>query len=1289
MPTPTLTPGSIDRQTPRASTAPKLVLEPVRASSQLESYPLAIGRYLLGSSPDCDIVIAVGGVAAQHCLMIVGANKTIVKAISPLTWINDGPLTEAVLKLGERLILGPVELRTRRPEVSEWVELREEIPTPPAAPVAYQPPQIEELLDRALQQLHTAIDDSPRPTPSWSEDLPLTEAVQIHASVVEHAASVPAVPVVQPPALAWMAAERRELEQRALEVGERFRALDYLGSELSTREEQLRSREISLHSLEAQVEQVLTEVGQREQALTAQEHALHVRNEAEAAASRMIAEMTRALEAEQARLRQLEAAVQGQVSELERQAQSLAERTRTLEWQESELALQAESLPQQAHAVQTLAPVSPVTAVDTGEVELREAAVAKREAVLASSGAALQATREQISREAAELEQRFQELLQREQTVLQQQTVLTEQTGQTAARTREAATQIESLAEYEQSVATSIANLTEREASLQKLKAELDGRNRELRGLRSELDIREEALNQQFSQFQQDRSALRASQSKLQLAEQAANQRLVSLESSSVQRSKGQTAELAELRTRLDQDRAESLQERQALEQLRLQIEEQRMLLEQEHSDRVLLTAAEVDQIESDNEWQKLAAERARLAAERRELEVSRLTFQTERSGVRVAEDDSSEVSEQLLALVSERQLLAELREELLREQQSLRVERDEIRRTRTQFDQDYGQLLAIKAESVTERDTYIQERQSVISERQSLQDRERQVKQAEAEISLRRQAAEQLRTEAESGRQQMTTQRVHLEEEWASLRQERAELQRVESDLDSQREELTNLAQQLTDLQAGVEAATPMPVVSLVPPPSPVSSVRSMEQWPVPAAVPSATPPVAAELDSVEEAIDPLAGFASFSSIGSAIEDDLPPEIAEIMRKAAERSPTSSTANKPHGSTLAMAVDAPPSRPASVPQHATIDDREEQRLRDLLGRTSESYVEAATARLSDEPETYEVVEDKPHSVSPMAWGGGPTDEVTYTDSEDVGESEEAPQWRNTASDGIPETAVQSTTPQSGADASELRSRLSAMFGIDLGRLRPPTAQTSHPVEPPVAESDEDQSQSEYSSPAEDVEPDNVDETARADNSGPGEIVEEPTPEPPCSIDESLDPVAAYMEQLLARTRKSKDGHGAKTESSAPKPAPPPVVPVVPKEEPKVQQAEKPAPIPARQSRKLEASDKKAIRANLDSFREIANTQARSDVARSELRRLMITEKVKQIFLAISGGIALILLSTELWTTRHYRLEMTAAMIATAILGYDYYRTKKRLHELELIAPLEVDSNDEAESDEA
>ena len=108
---------------------------------------------------------------------------------------------------------------------------------------------------------------------------------------------------------------------------------------------------------------------------------------------------------------------------------------------------------------------------------------------------------------------------------------------------------------------------------------------------------------------------------------------------------------------------------------------------------------------------------------------------------------------------------------------------------------------------------------------------------------------------------------------------------------------------------------------------------------------------------------------------------------------------------------------------------------------------------------------------------------------------------------------------------------------------------------------------------------------------------------------------------------------------------------------------------------------------KEALRANLDSFRTIANSRARSDVARSEIRRLKIAAKVKQIFLLISGGIALILATTELWTTRRYRIEIAAALIATAFLGFDYWRTQRRRQELGLIAPIELDDEEGVEQE--
>lgn len=1283
----------MDRQTKRTSTAPKLVLEPVRESSRLESHPLAAGRYLIGSSPECDIVITMGGVAPQHCLMIVGANKTIVKAISQLTWINDGPLTEAVLKHGERLILGPVELRTRRPEVSEWIERREPEPAPAPAAVSYEPPQIEELLDHARQQLQSAIDDEvPSPPETWADELSLADAVQLHSEATE-AESVSPAPV---PESELLLAAQRELQQQELEIAERSRALEDIGTELSSREAQLRSRESALNTRQTQVEQWLTEFEQRQQTLTAQEQALQVRSEAEATASQMIAEMTRSLEGEQLRLRQQEESVHEQATELERQALALAERTQELQSQEIELLARAAALEQQAPVVQTLAAALPV---DTSEVELREAAVAQREAILTSSLAALQVTREQISDEAAELEQRFTELLQREQSARSRESTLAEQTSQAEVRIREATALTTTLTEREQAVTTSLASVTERDAHLQQRRTEIDGRERELRGLRSELDIREESLNQQFSQLQLDRSALRAAQSKLQQAEQSANQRLADLDWSAQQRTTERDAEWEQGRQKLAAQSAEweakasELQEQTAGSEARqleleslaqdlaareqalvnsateLASEREQWLVEQQHSleqaQAALAAQAEptpllspaVDRTEIDNEWQSLAAERARIASERRELDEAIATAQAEKPDAPDSDIETTEVSSQLQALVSERQSLAQLREELLQEQQELRAEREVIRRSRDQFDQDHEQLLAIKAESATERDTYLLERQGLISERQSLNDRDRQIQKAEAEVEQTRLAAAQIHTEAETTKHQMTTQRVHLDEEWASLRQERAEHKRAQAELDVQRDELTLLAQQLSDVQA--EESQSEPIVSILSPPVPV-----IEESPV------AHVETVEEEDSDMEAPDPLAGFASFSSIGAGIDDDLPPAIASLLRK----STTSVTPpvdlpviSLPLESVTTTALDS---------GNALIDDGEEQRLLDLLGRSSESFVDAAVANVGVDTETYEVVDDEVESETTLAteWDGDTSETAGESLAEDDFEQDRvepdsgyAKQRRDTPH-SLHDATDRPARPEPPPASADLRSRLSDMFGIDLGQLRQPGP---HPTEDAQSSSEELIEEEEQAPLEDNAEPVAEEQLAEAEQDSEAED----------KIDESLDPVAAYMEQLLARTRKSRDSGHAKAEPVAPKPA----TPVAVREESLAPQIAPPAPEPVRPPRKTEPVDKEAMRANLDSFRSIANTRARSDVARSELRRLKITEKLKQVFLAISAGIALILVSTELWTTRRYRLEMSAALLATAFLGWDYYRTQKRLRELQAIAPPELDTPDEGD----
>jgi predicted nucleic acid-binding Zn-ribbon protein len=120
-------------------TAP-LVLEPPRHCG-LSSIALVPGRHLIGSAEDCGIRLELEGVLDRHALILVGESRTIVKAIDPRTWINDGPVTEMALRAGDRLSIGPLTFRVRSaspeeyaafppPEPQATVE-----PAPPPAPV--------------------------------------------------------------------------------------------------------------------------------------------------------------------------------------------------------------------------------------------------------------------------------------------------------------------------------------------------------------------------------------------------------------------------------------------------------------------------------------------------------------------------------------------------------------------------------------------------------------------------------------------------------------------------------------------------------------------------------------------------------------------------------------------------------------------------------------------------------------------------------------------------------------------------------------------------------------------------------------------------------------------------------------------------------------------------------------------------------------------------------------------------------------------------------------------------
>lgn len=96
---------SVSAVLPAVKTTP-LVLEPVR-HARWPRCLLVPGRHRIGSGAENPLRIDVAGVAIDHAIIVVGADRVILKAWDRRTWVNEGPVQECELRLGDRVTIGP------------------------------------------------------------------------------------------------------------------------------------------------------------------------------------------------------------------------------------------------------------------------------------------------------------------------------------------------------------------------------------------------------------------------------------------------------------------------------------------------------------------------------------------------------------------------------------------------------------------------------------------------------------------------------------------------------------------------------------------------------------------------------------------------------------------------------------------------------------------------------------------------------------------------------------------------------------------------------------------------------------------------------------------------------------------------------------------------------------------------------------------------------------------------------------------------------------------------------
>lgn len=127
-----------------------LVLESTQSRLNLAPILLKPGKWTIGSAVGCSPRLKVAGVQPRHCLVIVCAERTLLKSWSRRTWLNERAIREAILKPGDHLTVGPLEFLVRRPNSDELLEHVPDVksaarpiePTTAEAPSPYRPERV-------------------------------------------------------------------------------------------------------------------------------------------------------------------------------------------------------------------------------------------------------------------------------------------------------------------------------------------------------------------------------------------------------------------------------------------------------------------------------------------------------------------------------------------------------------------------------------------------------------------------------------------------------------------------------------------------------------------------------------------------------------------------------------------------------------------------------------------------------------------------------------------------------------------------------------------------------------------------------------------------------------------------------------------------------------------------------------------------------------------------------------------------------------------------------------------
>lgn len=100
----------------------------IAGPSAPQTFALEEGSISIGQAPDCDVVIADRYVSHRHCLLEVGPTEAFIRDLGSKngTLLNGLPVSESVLRPGDRITIGTTELVFSRSEEAGKVDFLED-----------------------------------------------------------------------------------------------------------------------------------------------------------------------------------------------------------------------------------------------------------------------------------------------------------------------------------------------------------------------------------------------------------------------------------------------------------------------------------------------------------------------------------------------------------------------------------------------------------------------------------------------------------------------------------------------------------------------------------------------------------------------------------------------------------------------------------------------------------------------------------------------------------------------------------------------------------------------------------------------------------------------------------------------------------------------------------------------------------------------------------------------------------------------------------------------------------